>query len=43
MYYAEKFEDGKWWCRSTPTGVWQKFTVAQYSSRIQKLEKIIED
>lgn len=43
-YYEERFYRKKWWCRTTPDGVWYKFTEQQLYKKIEELtSKITSD
>ena len=37
MYYLEKFENGKWWCKHTLNGEWQEFSALKYREKAIEL------
>lgn len=40
MYYAEKFENGKWFKKFYPNGDWEEFTLEQYKRKAIELSKL---
>ena len=40
MYYAEKFEDGKWLFKTHPNGDWEEFSLEQYKRKAIELSKL---
>jgi len=39
MYYAEKFEDNKWYKRHSPKGKWYEFNAVAYKNKAIELQK----